>query len=196
MKHIFFISLLLLILVSCSNKQNHIENQWLTIEKKSSYYDITDPEESDILHLVQFSDFENKETNGGLQSIFSIDHSQDQLFMSNAELIEDSTPEKVLKNRLRVIEESCAAHEIAWKNFTIVRPVTSTTFKGYPAAVAEFEVAEEVSFLKKSIQKRIKRYVVFVNNDLWNIVLAPTQKEVYKQEMKIFDEMIATMKIK
>ncbi len=183
-------------LFSCNKNENVIENKYIKIEKLSEYHNITNPKNNDILFLVKFTDFGNEKTKGGLQSIFSIDNIQHNILQKNSELIEDSKPEEILLERLKSIENECKDSNFNWKDFKIVNDVKATTFKGYKSAVAEFEVKENVKNLNTTIQKRIKRYTVFVKNDLWNIVIAPTNLQNYETEMKDFENMIETLKIK
>lgn len=187
---------ILLILFSCNNADNKIENKYVKIEKLDDYHDITDFKNDDVLYLVKFSDFGNKKTKGGLQSILSIDNIQQNYLESNADFVESSTPEQALQSRLKSIEEECADPSFGWKSFKIVSDIKPTVFKTYKAAVVEFEVDEHVDYLNTTIKKRVKRYCVFVKNDLWNIVLAPTKLEDYDSEMKNFDKMMSTLEIK
>lgn len=182
---------------SCKKNENNIENKYVKIVKLSEYHNITDPKNDDILYLVKFTDFGNEKTKGGLQCILSIDNIQDNFLQKNSELIKDNTPEEILLGRLQSIEDDCKDPNFNWKDFQIVSEVKPTVFKGYKAAVAEFEVKENIEYLNnKVIQKRIKRYTVFVKNDLWNIVIAPTKMENYDNEMKDIEDMIETLKIK
>ncbi|WP_300674488.1 hypothetical protein [Soonwooa sp.] len=191
-----FFCFTLLILFSCSNADNKVENKYVKIEKLDDYHDITDLKNEEVLNLVKFSDFGNKETQGGLQSIFSIDNGRYNDLQTNAELVKNSTPEKALRGILKSIEEECADPTFPWKNFKIVSDVKPIDFKTYKAAVAEYEVDEHVDYLNTTIKKRVKRYCIFFKNDLWNIVLAPTKLEDYNSEMKDFDKMMSTLEIK
>jgi hypothetical protein len=181
---------------SCKNDENKIENKYVKIEKLNEYQNITDIKNDDILNLVKFSVFGNKKTNGGLQSILCIDNGQYNFSQTNYEFVKTSTPEKALQGILKSIEENCADPNFGWKKFKIVNEVKGTTFKGYKAAMVEFEVEENVDYLNLTIKKRIKRYTVFVKNDLWNIVLSPTKIQDYEIEMKDFENMIETLEIK
>jgi len=183
-------------LFSCKKGSNRIENKKFKIEKESEYHDITDTNNNDILYLVKFDEPPETDGKGGLQSILAIDNIQHNLLQSNAEYIQTSLPEEALNERLKSIEEECEDPEIAWKNFKVVDAVKPITFKGHRGAVAEFEVDEHVDFLNKTIKKRIKRYVIFVHNDLWNIVVAPATTQLYDHEMKELDRMLQTLVIK
>jgi hypothetical protein len=194
--YIFTISMAFLGIFSCKKNSNLIENKKVKIEKESEYHDITDTNNDDILYLVKFDEPHQADAKGGLQSILAIDNIQHNLLQSNAEYIQTSLPEDALSERLKSIEQECEESEVAWKNFKVVAPVKPVTFKGRRGAVAEFEVDEQVDFLNKTIKKRIKRYVIFVHNDLWNIVVAPATTQLYDDEMKELDKMLQTLQIK
>jgi hypothetical protein len=181
---------------SCKKDNSIIENKKISIKKETGYHDVSDPAENDIIYLVKFSDYNNKATKGGLQSILSIDNIQQSLLQPNAEYILENSPEETLGERIRSIQSDCEKPGIGWSDFKIINNVKPTVFKGYKAAEAEYEVVEYVDFLDKTVKKRIKRYAVFVGKDLWNIVLAPSSIQAYDTDMKEMNTMIETMKIK
>lgn len=181
---------------SCKKDDAIINNRYIKIIKLDAYHDVTDSKEDEILNLVKFSDFNNKATSGGLQTILSIDHGQYNFLFSNAEFIKDKTPEEALKGILEGIAKDCQETDFSWKNFKITNTISPITWKNYPVAVAEYEVEEHIDYLNTTIQKRIKRYTVFIKKDIWNIVLSPESVKTFDRDMKEFDEMLESLEVK
>lgn len=175
-------------LVSCS-KSYEIENQYVTATVPYAYQDLTDFVQNDVLYLDSYK-------LNGLESIFAIDNIQDLLIQPNSQTILEDTPVEVLARRLRSIERESHEPDFPWKNFKILEEPKAITFKGRPAAEATFDVHEYVNRLDDTISKRVKRLVVFVDDDLWNIVLAPSESKYYKDEMEIFETILESLEIK
>lgn len=189
MKKIAFTILpLLFLFLGCTHKVT-IDNKYLTVTIPMEYRNLTDYNEMDVLYL----DCNKKD---GLQSIVSIDNIQDLLIQPNSQTITEDTPVEVLARRLRSIEGESHNPDFPWKNFKILEEPKVTTFKGFPAAEAIFEAQEYIKHQDKTILKRVKRMVVFVDNDLWNIVLAPSQLKHYEDEMQIFEQILSSIEIK
>lgn len=177
----------LFIFTSC-NKQVKIDNKYLTATAPNDYVNVTDFKQNDVLYLNLSKD--------GLESIFSIDNTQDLIIQPNAQTIKEFTPIQRLTNRLRSIEEETKLPNFNWKNFTITEQPKELKFKGYNGAEATFSVDEKIEKLGKTVKRRIKRMIVFKENDLWNFVLAPSELKNYETEMKIFDEILQSIEIK
>ncbi|MDM1043386.1 hypothetical protein HX004_02010 [Myroides sp. 1354] len=175
-------------LVSCS-KSYEIENQYVTATVPYAYQDLTDFVQNDVLYLDSYK-------LNGLESIFAIDNIQDLLIQPNSQTILEDTPVEVLARRLRSIERESHEPDFPWKNFKILEEPKATTFKGRPAAEATFDVVEYVNRIDDTISKRVKRLVIFVDDDLWNIVLAPSESKYYKDEMEIFETILESLEIK
>lgn len=175
-------------LVSCS-KSYKIENQYVTATVPYAYQDLTDFVQNDVLYLDSYK-------LNGLESIFAIDNIQDLLIQPNSQTILEDTPVEVLARRLRSIERESHEPNFPWKNFKILEKPKATTFKGHPAAEATFDVVEYVNRIDDTISKRVKRLVIFVDDDLWNIVLAPSESKYYKDEMEIFETILESLEIK
>lgn len=186
----FLCSLLLCLplLTSCS-KSYEIENQYVTATVPYAYQDLTDFVQNDVLYLDSYK-------LNGLESIFAIDNIQDLLIQPNSQTILEDTPVEVLARRLRSIERESHEPDFPWKNFKILEEPKAITFKGRPAAEATFDVVEYVNRLDDTISKRVKRLVIFVDDDLWNIVLAPSESKYYKDEMEIFETILESLEIK
>lgn len=180
--------LCLLVLTSCS-KSYEVDNQFVTATVPYEYQDLTDFVQNDVLYLDSFK-------LNGLESILSIDNTQDLTIQPNSQTILEDTPVEVLARRLRGIERESHEPDFPWKNFKLVEAPKSITFKGRPAAEATFDVVEYVKRLDKTISKRVKRMVIFVDDDLWNIVLAPSESKFYKDEMEIFETILESLQIK
>lgn len=183
-----FILCFSIFLVSCS-KSYKIDNPFVTATAPYAYQDLTDRVQNDILYL-DYLKFD------GLESIFAIDNIQDLLIQPNSQTILEDTPVEVLARRLRSIERESHEPDFPWKNFKIVEAPKAITFKGRPAAEATFDVHEYVNRIDDTISKRVKRMVVFVDDDLWNIVLAPSKLQFYKEEMEIFETILESLEIK
>lgn len=181
-------------LFSCRNEFYGVDNSNLKTKVPIDYHDITDKSQNDILYLVKFENFENQKDAGGNQTIFSIDNIQDNLTQSNALTIKESTPLKILTNRLEIIREECENENFGWTNFKLIEPPKSFNWKGYEAAEAVFQVEEE--YQNRPLTRKIKRMVVFLEDDLWNFVLAPMDISTYDTEMNEMEEILNTMKIK
>ncbi|WP_353161374.1 hypothetical protein [Myroides odoratus] len=190
MKKITFVTFpLLFLFLGCANEVQ-INNKYLTATMPWEYRNLTDFNNMDVLYL----DCIKKD---GLQSIFSIDHEVDLTIQPNSQTILEDTPVAVLSRRFRSIKHSVDNDPaFGWKNFTITQAPKAITFKGLPAAEGIFEVEEYIKSTDQIIQKRIKRLVVFVDNDLWNIVLAPSQLKHYEDEMHTFEQILESIKIK
>lgn len=190
-KKIVFCGFLLffpMFLVNCS-KSFEVDNQFVTVTVPNEYSDITNFVQGDVLFLDYLK-------TSGLESILSIDKEQDFTTQPNSQTILEDTPLEVLSRRLRSIEESCKDPEFPWKNFKVVEVPKIIKFKGYPAAEAIFEVDEYVKYRKGTVFKRVKRIVLFTEDDLWNIVLAPSEFQCYKEEMEIFEIILEDLVIK
>jgi len=166
-----------------------VDNQFVTATVPYEYQDLTNFAQDDVLYLDSFK-------LNGLVSIFSIDNIQDLTIQPNSQTILEDTPVEVLARRLRSIERESHDPDFPWKNFKILEEPKATTFKGYPAAEAVFDVQEYVERQDKTFLKRVKRLVVFTENDLWNIVLAPSESKYYKDEMEIFETILESLVIK
>ena len=190
MKKITFVIFpLLFLFLGCANKVQ-IDNKYLTATMPWEYRNLTDFNNMDVLYL----DCIKKD---GLQSIFSIDHEVDLTIQPNSQTILEDTPVEVLSRRFRSIKGSIDNDPaFSWKNFRITEEPKTLTFKGLPAAEGVFEVEEYIKSTDQIIQKRIKRLVVFVDNDLWNIVLAPSQLKHYEDEMHTFEQILESIEIK
>ncbi|MGG5507844.1 MULTISPECIES: hypothetical protein [unclassified Myroides] len=176
------------LLTSCSESYE-IDNQFVTATAPYVYQDLTNRVQDDILYLDYLK-------YDGLESIFSIDNIQDLLTQPNSQTILEDTPVEVLARRLRGIERETKDPDFPWKTFKIIEEPKATTFKGYAAAEAVFEAHEYVKRMDATILKRVKRIVVFVDNDLWNIVLAPSKVQHYKEEMEVFETILESLEIK
>ncbi|WP_158961727.1 hypothetical protein [Myroides fluvii] len=180
--------LCLLLLTSCS-KSYVVDNQFVTATVPYDYQDLTNFAQDDVLYLDSFK-------LNGLERILSIDNIQDLLIQPNSQTILEDTPVEVLARRLRGIERESHDPDFPWKNFKLVEAPKSITFKGRPAAEATFDVVEYVNRIDDTISKRVKRMVIFVDDDLWNIVLAPSESKYYKDEMEIFETILESLQIK
>ena len=183
-----FVLLFSILSSSCSNTYV-VDNPYVTATVPNLYQDLSDFTEDDVLYLdyLQFK---------GLESILSIDNTQDLLIQPNSQTILEDTPLEVLARRLRSIERESQEPDFPWKNFSLVEAPKAITFKGYRAAEATFEVSEYVERLDDTIEKRVKRLVIFVEEDLWNIVLAPSEIKRYKEEMEVFETILEHLEIK
>lgn len=182
------IAVFISIFTSC-NKSVKIDNQYLTATAPSNYVNVTDFKQNDVLYLNDLS-------KDGLASIFSVDHTPDLIIQPNAQTIKEFTPVQRLTSRLRSIEEETKSPDFNWKNFTITEKPKEIKFKGYNGAEANFTVEEKVDKLGKTVKRKIKRMVIFTDNDLWNFVLAPSELTSYNAEMKTFDEILQSIEIK
>lgn len=176
------------IFTSC-NKPIKIDNKFLTAVVPSEYVNATDFKQNDVLYLHYLS-------KDGLESIFSVDNTQDLIIQPNAQTIKEFTPIQRLTSRLRSIEEGTKLPNFNWKNFTITKQPKELKFKGYNGAEATFTVDEKIEKLGKTVKRKIKRMIVFKENDLWNFVLAPSELKNYETEMKTFDEILQSIEIK
>ena len=175
------------IFTSC-DKQVKIDNKYLTATAPKDYVNVTDFKQNDVLYLNLSKD--------GLESIFSIDNTQDLIIQPNAQTIKEFTPIQRLTSRLRSIEEETKLPNFNWKNFTITEQPKELKFKGYNGAESTFTVDEKIEKLGKTVKRRIKRMIVLKENDLWNFVLAPSELKNYETEMKTFDEILQSIEIK
>jgi len=173
---------------SCNNSKN-IDNKYLTAVAPKNYANITQFENDDILFL-------DNPMKNGLESIFSIDNTQDLIIQPNIQTIKEFTPKERLISRLKSIEEETKAPDCNWKNFRIVDQPKEFIFKNYKSAEATFIVDENVNKTGEIIKKKIRRMVIFTDNDLWNIVLAPSVLENYDKEMQMFNEILKSIEIK
>lgn len=171
------------------NSENKINNKYLTVTVPKDYVEITQGEDNDILFL-------DRVTENDLESIFSVDNTQDITIQPNSQTIKEFTPKERLASRLESIEADTKMTDFNWKNFKITNPPKEITFKKYKAAEAIFTVDENVNNTGKIIQKKIKRIIVFTNNDLWNFVLTPSELSNYDKEMKIFEDILESLEIK
>lgn len=174
---------------SSCHKPLKIDNRYLKATAPKSYNDITDFENDDVLFLVN-------RMKDGLESIFSIDNIQDLTIQPNSQTIKEFTPIERLTSRLKSIEEDTQDPNFGWKNFTITEPPKDFKFKGYRSAEATFTVDENLNNTGKLIKRKIKRIIVFTDKDLWNFVLAPSELEHYENEMKVFNDIMASIEIK
>lgn len=195
---LFFV---LCIFCSC-DKYQRIENEYLSINVPKDYINLTDSG-NDVLYVVKFEDINNKQRQGGLQSILSIDNIQDNLIIPNSKYITLETPLNVLTRRLKTIKDDVENFKLRdekagtyWKNYLLVKVPQSIRFKEFDAAVAEYVVDEYISHLDLTVKKKIRRYVVFVNNDLWNIVISPMSVSTYDNEIKVYDKMLESISVK
>lgn len=190
MKKIAFTILpLLFLFLGCTHKVT-IDNKYLTVTIPMEYRNLTDYNEMDVLYL----DCNKKD---GLQSIVSIDNIVDLTIQPNSQTILEDTPVEVLSRRFHSIKDSVDNDSsFSWKKFSVTEEPKAITFKGLPAAEGVFEVEEYIKSTDRMIQKRIKRMVVFVDHDLWNIVLAPSQLKHYEDEMQIFEQILTNIEIK
>lgn len=186
---IFSLMITFLSIFNSCNRPIIIDNRYLKATAPKSYDDITDFKNNDVLFL------DNRMKNG-LESIFSIDNTQDLTIQPNSQTIKEFTPTERLTSRLKSIEEDTQDPNFGWKHFTITEPPRDFRFKGYKAAEATFTVDENVNNTGKVIKKKVRRMIVFTDNDLWNFVLAPSELENYDSEMKIFNDILASIEIK
>jgi hypothetical protein len=174
---------------SSCKKTYKINNKYLTALAPKDYVDITHFERNEVLFLDQV-------LKNGLESIFAIDNITDLTIQTNAESIKTFTPSEILLNRLKSIEEETQEPNCGWSHFVMTNAPKAILFKGYKAAEATFSVEENVNQTGKIIKKKIKRMVVFTENDLWNIVLAPSELANYENEMAQFNLILESMQIK
>ncbi|UIR56796.1 hypothetical protein LZQ00_03020 [Sphingobacterium sp. SRCM116780] len=185
---IFILMVSIFSIFSSCNKPRKVENRYLTAIAPKSYVDITDFGNNDVLLLDNLKN--------GLESIFSIDNIQDITIQPNSQTIQDFTPVESLENRLRVIKEDTQEPDCNWKNFRITESPKAIKFKSYRGAEAVFSVVENVNNTGRIVTRKIKRMVIFTENDLWNFVLAPSDLENYEDEMKIFNQILESIEIK
>ncbi len=190
---IIYLMMFLPFLSSC-DKNHKIENDYVITSIPEDYHDVTDKSKNDILYVVKFQNFNDKANNGGLQSILSIDNIQDLTILPNSQTVKEFTPIEILTSRLKIIEEETRNPDFGWKNFQIMEQPKEINFKGYKAAESTFTVTEK--YQGQTIDRKIKRMVVFVKNDLWNIVIAPRETSTYNDELKEFENILNNMKIK
>ncbi len=171
------------------NKTSKINNKYLTAIVPENYADITNPKEHDILFL-------DNSLKNGLESVFSIDNTQDLTIQPNAQTIKEFTPKQILDKRLRSIEEETKASNCNWQNFKLQDLHKTFVFKNKKAAEATFTVDENVNGSGRIVRRKIRRMVIFTENDLWNFVLAPSEYDRYNEEMKVFDKILESITIK
>ncbi|MGS4346264.1 hypothetical protein ACKUSY_11855 [Myroides odoratus] len=174
---------------SCSDFKE-IDNQYLTIQVPKDYMDMTDFDNEDVLFLDRLGE-------DGLESILSIDNEVDLTIQPNSQTIQEDTPVEVLARRLRSIEDAAENDpNFRWKRYRLVEEASATTFKGLPAAEGVFEVQEYMKRTDQVVTRRVKRIVIFMEDDLWNIVLAPSRLQLYTTEMDVFEAALESMVIK
>ncbi|MGG5577140.1 hypothetical protein ACPDHL_07350 [Myroides sp. C15-4] len=174
---------------SCSDLKE-IDNKYLTIQVPKDYMDMTDFDNEDVLFLDRLGE-------DGLESILSIDNEVDFLTQPNSQTIQEDTPVEVLARRLRSIEDSAENDsDFPWTRFRLVEEAKAITFKGLPAAEGVFEVQEYMKRTDQVVTRRVKRIVIFMEDDLWNIVLAPSRLQRYTAEMEVFEQALESMVIK
>ncbi len=176
-------------LFSSRNKPLKIDNKFLTAIVAENYADHTDHNNDDVLFLIHRME-------NDLESIFSIDHVQDLTIQPNAQTIKEFEPVERLSSRLRSINEDSQDPGFGWKNFTIIKKPQELIFKGFKAADAIFTVEESVGERRRIIKKKIRRMVIFTENDLWNFVLSPSEVSNYESEMNLFNDILESIKIK
>jgi len=169
-------------------EDNHFENQHIsaTIPEGWNAYP-TDPKDSTIIYL---------EKDNGMANI-SIDNYQDFNRIPNSQTIKQFTPEEILKTRFESIEEMILENpDINWSNFRVNESVTTTDFKGLPAAEGSFIVDENILGERKETERIIERIVIFTNDDLYNIVFAATDSTQHPIEKIEFDKFLENLTIK
>jgi len=172
---------------SACDKKGAIDNKYLTATAPEDYVELKN-EADDILFLDK--------VHNGLESIFSIDNTQDIIVQPNSETITQFTPKEILITRLQSIEEDTKQPGFNWKKFTLIDPPKEITFKNYKGAEATFTVEENVNDTGKVVHRKIKRIVIFTSNDLWNFVLAPSESANYDKEMNEFNDIMESIEIK
>lgn len=170
---------------SCKPDRSRIDNRYLSADMPAGYA-AERLEPDDILYISKTTD--------GLQSIFSIDHIPDNHLLPNSATIQHFSPAELLADRLKSIEEQTQETGSAWTAFSTVTPPRPISFQGLQGAEAVFAVEEDVG--GRTIQRKIKRWVLFTRNDLWNVIMAPTDAARYDEEMKVFDDLLTGMKLK
>lgn len=193
MKRVLCYLLLCFSMASCEDI-NRIENAYLSITKEVEFYEIENKE--DLLYLVKFSDYENAEILGGFQTILSIDRHLPYLYIAHDEYIELYTPVEALKHRLEHIAESCNQPDSGWTDFKVCEEPKAIEFNGYKAAVADFYINEYIDYMDVEVDRVIRRYVVFLEDQMWNITLAPSKLELQEEEMLELENMLATLEVK
>lgn len=174
---------------SCSDLKE-IDNKYLTIQVPKDYMDMTDFDNEDVLFLDRLGE-------DGLESILSIDNEVDLTIQPNSQTIQEDTPVEVLARRLRSIEDAAENDpNFRWTRFRLVEEAKATTFKGLPASEGVFEVQEYMKRTDQVVTRRVKRIVIFLEDDLWNIVLAPSRLQRYTTEMEVFEAALESMVIK
>ena len=162
-----------------------INNRYLSADMPAGYT-AEKLEPDDILYISKTTD--------GRQSIFSIDRIQDNHLLPNSTTIQHFSPVEVLADRLKSIEEDIHASGSGWTDFSVMQPPRPISFQGLPGAEAVFSVKEDVG--GRPVARKIKRWVLFMKSDLWNVVMAPTDAARYDGEMKVFNDLLADMTLK
>lgn len=166
---------------------NRFENTYISgiVPKGWTAYENEPGDTDTLVYLVK---------DNGIANI-SIDHDQHFLNTPNSSTTKNYDPTDVLYDRLKSIEESTKADpKVGWENFKGVGEIKEIDIKGLRAAEGHFIVDEKI--LGQKTERKIKRIVVFTDDDLYNIVFAAADKTKFQEEEKAFNEFMNSLTIK
>ncbi len=167
------------------HRNGRMDNRYLSADVPAGYA-IEKSEPGDILYISKTTD--------GLQSIFSIDHLADNHLLPNKTTMQHFTPTELLAARLQSIEEETREEGSGWTRFAVAEPPRPVTVQGMQGAEAVFTVEETVG--ERIIQRKLKRLLLYTADDLWNVVMAPTDAARYREEVQVFEEFLAGIRLK
>jgi len=132
------------------------------------------------------------EKNNGRANI-SIFNTQNLLTEPNSTIIKKYNPKEVLKYIFNLVEKSMKP-DPNLQNFRQDGEIKLIDLKGFSAAEGSFII----DILREDgiVERKIKRIVIFANNDLWSIVFSATNSQIFEEEKKDFDKFLEDLIIK
>ena len=111
----------------------------------------------------------------------------------NSTIIKKYNPKEVLKYIFNLVEKSMKP-DPNLQNFRQDGEIKLIDLKGFSAAEGSFII----DILREDgiVERKIKRIVIFANNDLWSIVFSATNSQIFEEEKKDFDKFLEDLIIK